>query len=300
MSADDRLRQSVLDHVSVGVTNIERSRRFYDAALRSLGLVRIVDFGRDRGSDYGDTPGSVGVEFTITSEAGVKTPIPGAHICFRAPGRRAVDAFYAAALAAGGRDDGAPGLRPQYHADYYCAFVLAPTVIALKQSAMHRKAQSFNLWGKALASEIESVTVKTRDAAIELLARFFREEGFATPRSRIAENFDRMLADPFCWSALATDGETAQAVITVSTVLYVEWGRVGEIGDLYVLPERRRNGVARRLIEHAKAWCRTQGCSAVSVTITPAGERRHRLSHFYARLGFTQSDRMSALAILDA
>jgi GNAT superfamily N-acetyltransferase len=131
------------------------------------------------------------------------------------------------------------------------------TVIALKQSAMHRKAQSFNLWGKALASEIESVTVKTRDAAIELLARFFREEGFATPRSRIAENFDRMLADPFCWSALATDGETAQAVITVSTVLYVEWGRVGEIGDLYVLPERRRNGVARRLIEHAKAWCRT-------------------------------------------
>jgi catechol 2,3-dioxygenase-like lactoylglutathione lyase family enzyme len=126
MSADDRLRQSVLDHVSVGVTNIERSRRFYDAALRSLGLVRIVDFGRDRGSDYGDTPGSVGVEFTITSEAGVKTPIPGAHICFRAPGRRAVDAFYAAALAAGGRDDGAPGLRPQYHADYYCAFVLDP------------------------------------------------------------------------------------------------------------------------------------------------------------------------------
>jgi catechol 2,3-dioxygenase-like lactoylglutathione lyase family enzyme len=126
MSADDRWGQSVLDHVSVGVTNIERSRRFYDAALRSLGLVRIVDFGRDRGSDYGDAPGSVGVEFTITSEAGVKTPILGAHICFRAPGRRAVDAFYEAALAAGGRGDGAPGLRPQYHADYYCAFVLDP------------------------------------------------------------------------------------------------------------------------------------------------------------------------------
>ena len=52
------------------------------------------------------------------------------------------------------------------------------------------------------------VTVKTRDAAIELLVRFFREEGFATPRSRIAENFDRMLADPFCWCAVATDGDT--------------------------------------------------------------------------------------------
>ena len=121
-----------------------------------------------------------------------------------------------------------------------------------------------------MAIESRSVDEKTRDAAIELLVRFFQEEGFATPRSRIAENFDRMLADPCCWSALATDGETAQAVITVSTVLYVEWGRLGEIGDLYVLPERRRNGVARRLIEHSKAWCRTQDCSAVSVTITPA------------------------------
>jgi catechol 2,3-dioxygenase-like lactoylglutathione lyase family enzyme len=116
----------VLDHVSVGVTNIEHSRRFYDAALRPLGLVRIVDFGKDRGSDYGDTPSSLGVEFTITKETAVSTPIPGAHLCFRAPGRKAVDAFYSAALTAGGRDDGAPGLRPHYHADYYCAFVLDP------------------------------------------------------------------------------------------------------------------------------------------------------------------------------
>jgi len=109
-----------------------------------------------------------------------------------------------------------------------------------------------------LPSEIQIVTVKTSETAIELLARFFREEGFATPLSRIAENFDRMLADPFCWSALAVAGETAQAVITVSTVLYVEWGRRGEISDLYVLPEYRRNGLARRLVEDAKVWCRTQ------------------------------------------
>ena len=116
----------MLDHVSVGVTNIDRSRKFYDAALRPLGLVRIVDFGEGRGSDYGVAPGSLGVEFTITNEAKIKTPIPGAHLCFRAPDRKAVDAFYAAALAAGGRDDGAPGLRPHYHPDYYCAFVLDP------------------------------------------------------------------------------------------------------------------------------------------------------------------------------
>jgi GNAT superfamily N-acetyltransferase len=109
-----------------------------------------------------------------------------------------------------------------------------------------------------------------------------------------------MLADPLCWSALAVDGKAAQAVITVSTVLYVEWGRLGEIGDLYVLPEHRRKGLARRLVEHAKAWCRTQGCSAVSVTITPAGERRHGLSQFYGRLDFAQSSRISASATLDA
>ncbi len=116
----------MLDHVSLGVTNISRSRLFYDAVLRPLGLVRIVDFGEDRGSDYGAAPGSPGVEFTITREASVGTPVPGAHICFRAPDRAAVDAFHAAALACGGRDDRASGLRLHYHSDYYGAFVLDP------------------------------------------------------------------------------------------------------------------------------------------------------------------------------
>jgi catechol 2,3-dioxygenase-like lactoylglutathione lyase family enzyme len=116
----------MLDHVSLGVSDIERSRRFYDAVLRPLGLVRIVDFGPDCGSDYGAAPGSPGVEFTITRERSVTAPYPGVHLCFRAPGRDAVRAFHAAALAAGGSDDGPPGLRPHYHADYYSAFVRDP------------------------------------------------------------------------------------------------------------------------------------------------------------------------------
>jgi catechol 2,3-dioxygenase-like lactoylglutathione lyase family enzyme len=116
----------VLDHVSLGVSDIRRSRRFYDAALRPLGLVRIVDFGDGRGSDYGAAPGSLGVEFTITREPELRTPAPGTHLCFLAPDRAAVRAFHAAALVAGGSDDGAPGLRPQYHADYYGAFVCDP------------------------------------------------------------------------------------------------------------------------------------------------------------------------------
>jgi GNAT superfamily N-acetyltransferase len=128
---------------------------------------------------------------------------------------------------------------------------------------------------------IQTVTRQTRHAAVELLVRFFREEGFATPPSRIEENLERMLSDPSCWCALAVKDGRAQAIITVSTVLYVEWGRLGEIGDLYVLPEHRRCGLARRLIERAKEWCHAQGCTAVSVTITPLGEQRHRLGRFY-------------------
>jgi catechol 2,3-dioxygenase-like lactoylglutathione lyase family enzyme len=114
----------MLDHVSLGVTDLDRSRRFYDAVLRPLGLVRILDF-EGRGSDYGAMAGQLGVEFTITREAGI-APSRGLHLCFRAPDRVAVQAFHAAALAAGGRDDGAPSLRPKYHPDYYAAFVLDP------------------------------------------------------------------------------------------------------------------------------------------------------------------------------
>jgi catechol 2,3-dioxygenase-like lactoylglutathione lyase family enzyme len=115
----------MLDHVSLGVTDLARSRRFYDAVLQPLGLVRIVNFGNNRGSDYGAAPGSLGVEFTITAEGSVK-PAQGMHLCFRAHDRAAVRDFHRLAISNGGRDDGAPGLRPQYHASYYGAFVFDP------------------------------------------------------------------------------------------------------------------------------------------------------------------------------
>src|SRR5262249_1379449 len=99
-------------------------RCFYDAVLRPLGLVRTVDF-EERGSDYGAMAGSLGIELTITVEKD-STPSPGMHLCFRAPDRAAVHAFYLAALASGGRADGDLGLRPQYHHDYFAAFVLDP------------------------------------------------------------------------------------------------------------------------------------------------------------------------------
>ena len=78
----------MLDHIFLGVTDLELSRRFYDAALRPLGIVRILDFS-GRGSDYGSMAAPLGVEFTITAEQEVP-PAPGTHVCFRAPDREAV------------------------------------------------------------------------------------------------------------------------------------------------------------------------------------------------------------------
>jgi catechol 2,3-dioxygenase-like lactoylglutathione lyase family enzyme len=125
ISSEYTPEMTMLDHVSLGVSDIARSRAFYDAALRPLGLVRIVDFRAGKGADYGAAPGSTGVEFTITEESGTVIPARGSHLCFRARDRAAVAEFHAAALGAGGRDDGSPGPRT-YHEAYYAAFVLDP------------------------------------------------------------------------------------------------------------------------------------------------------------------------------
>jgi catechol 2,3-dioxygenase-like lactoylglutathione lyase family enzyme len=119
----------VIDHLSLGVTDLERSRAFYDAALKPLGYQR--RYQHDDSYAYGPeaTPGDTAIGshifvFWIGHEPDAQ-PANG-HVCFRAPSRAAVDAFHAAALGAGGSDNGAPGLRPQYHATYYAAFVRDP------------------------------------------------------------------------------------------------------------------------------------------------------------------------------
>ncbi len=144
-----------------------------------------------------------------------------------------------------------------------------------------------------MAAEIKiaEVSPETVGHAVSLLERFFREEGFETPPELIAANLAAMLDDSFCWAGLATVGGIFVGVVTVTTMLYVEWGRMGEIGDLYVLPEHRGRGVARALSHAALAWCRARGCSAASVVVTPDGEQRHNLARFYAGLGFDRTGR---------
>lgn len=110
----------VLDHISIAVRELDRARRFYDASLLPLGFRRLYDTAT--GSAYGLGKGSD--DFCIIRDEHAGTAPGGNHVALRARSRPAVDRFHAAALAAGARDDGAPGLRPHYHASYYAAFVI--------------------------------------------------------------------------------------------------------------------------------------------------------------------------------
>ena len=109
----------MLDHVTIGVRDIERSKKFYDRALLPLGITRLYGEG-ERFAGYGIRPKAF---FWIGMR---ETSQTGAHIAFSTNHRAIVDRFYEEAVAAGGRDNGPPGIRPNYHADYYGAFVLDP------------------------------------------------------------------------------------------------------------------------------------------------------------------------------
>ena len=108
----------MFDHVGFGVTDIPASKAFFLKALAPIGVTLVME------GPYGVGMGRSGKPSLWIHEAGT-TPAP-LHIAFTAQSRADVDAFHQAALAAGGKDNGAPGLWPHYHADYYGAFVIGP------------------------------------------------------------------------------------------------------------------------------------------------------------------------------
>lgn len=112
---------TLIDHVTLAVTDLDRARRFYEAALRPLGIVLASADGR---SASWERDGSD--DFTLLAAIDVPNAPYQTHYAFRAPSRAAVREFHAAGLGAGGQDDGAPGLRPEYGPDYYAAFLLDP------------------------------------------------------------------------------------------------------------------------------------------------------------------------------
>ena len=140
----------------------------------------------------------------------------------------------------------------------------------------------------------------TERHALDLLIRFFREEGFEGSDAMLAENLRGMLADPNCWIALAKQGGDFVGIATATAMRDIEHGRLSEIGDLYVRPEARSKGVARGLIDAAIAWCQAAGCRAILVTVTPEGDQAHGLVEFYRRRGFAMTDRMIARLELPA
>jgi catechol 2,3-dioxygenase-like lactoylglutathione lyase family enzyme len=116
----------LLDHVSITVFRFEDAVRFYDAIFAALGVEAV---GRDEGwAGYGARADAAhpGRSYVSVRRRAAPLEADRRHWAFKAPSRAAVDAFHAAGLAAGGRDDGAPGLRPDYHAGYYAAFLIDP------------------------------------------------------------------------------------------------------------------------------------------------------------------------------
>ena len=114
----------MIDHITLGVADFARSTAFYDLVLAPLGATQLVEFADDRSDEmsvagYGsDRPG-----LWLAGERATRGPV---HFALQASCRPDVDAFHAAALEAGGTNNGAPGVRPHYHANYYAAFVLDP------------------------------------------------------------------------------------------------------------------------------------------------------------------------------
>ena len=117
----------MIDHIGFPVSDLARARSFYDGALQPLGIGLVMEVTEEMTGGHGAHLGygHEGNPFFWIGSAG--SPAGGAcHVAFAAPDRATVDAFHKAALTAGGRDNGAPGLRPHYHASYYGAFVLDP------------------------------------------------------------------------------------------------------------------------------------------------------------------------------
>ena len=112
----------MIDHVSIGVSDISRSRKFYDATMKAIGYACLSE--ADDSLGYGKDRVQLWVNI---AKKPVKPDMElGLHFCFDAPTRKSVDAFHKAAMAAGGRDNGKPDLRADYGADYYAAFVIDP------------------------------------------------------------------------------------------------------------------------------------------------------------------------------
>ena len=140
--------------------------------------------------------------------------------------------------------------------------------------------------------KIYQANLSNFDEALALLIRFFEEEGFTTPRKEMEKPLATMLNSSNSAVFLAIQDGSTVGIATVVAANSVEYGRVAERDDLYVLPQYRLQHIGRELIEYVKTWCRAQDCTALLVTVTPEGQSRHNLTSYYLNREFTETGRV--------
>lgn len=284
----------MLDHVSLGVSDLERSRLFYDAALAPLGIKRLVDF-EQRGSDYGVGDAPLGVEFTITKEANV-IAAPGMHVCFQAKDRQTVIEFYAAALLTGGRCDGEPGIRSAYHADHYAAFVLDPDGHRI-EAVCHAPASTGHRQNEHIMNfKGHQVTVRRAagidaDVVADFARAFHAEDGH--PLSDAGVQALLLMLEPGFNDGLvllvAMDGKACGYGV-LSFGYGIEYGGPETfLEDIYVVPEQRSSRLGSILIGELERRARESGCKAIHLEVMPG----NRAESWDRRLGW--GDRGSKL-----
>jgi aminoglycoside 6'-N-acetyltransferase I len=146
---------------------------------------------------------------------------------------------------------------------------------------------------------VQRAGVDDLEAALPLIERFFREEGFRTLPGQIPAQLLGLLKDSESAVFLAWQDDQAVGVATITTTEGIELGLSAEMEDLYVLPQARRHGVGRALIEAVARWCQQIGCSLVSVIVTPEGQAAHNLIGYYRSLGFEETGRTVLFYRLD-
>jgi GNAT superfamily N-acetyltransferase len=128
--------------------------------------------------------------------------------------------------------------------------------------------------------------------AIDLLLRFFSEEGFETPANVIKDHAMELAGIAKCGLFVGEEGGETVAVATVSLEFGIEYGWWAEMGDLYVVSEHRRKGLSLAMVEAIEVFLKQQGASGYQVTVAPYGAEHHALAKFYKRLGFDDEGRV--------
>lgn len=129
-------------------------------------------------------------------------------------------------------------------------------------------------------------------AATGLLQCFFAEESFTTSAETIAARVQTLSSLDTCALLVAEEHGRAVGVATISCEFGIEFGWWAEMGDLYVVPELRGNGIARALVTGIEDWLRHRGIAGYQVTVTPRGEDQHGLMAYYRLLGFSTEGRL--------